>query len=393
MRKTIRILVAALALGALGLAQEAKKARLLVADAQEAQVLVLEPDSGKVLARFSSPPVFNLHPLPDRQHVLGVSPEASRISFIFAGLRLESHGDHEDLKEEFPYVLATLNTGPQPRHVAVQPPYLAIFHEGDGSVAVFDLRKLGLDFSFDQVATGRKDHGTVALLGETLLVGGMESGRLEAYTLGGRKVLTLPQACPGLHGKAVLEETAAFGCADGVLLVQKRGNGLEGRKIPNPPGSPQGARVTVLTAHPKYPFFVGSFGRGLAFVQEGRMEVLPLPETPMRFFGFDPEGSALWVLTADGGFHKVDPVARQVVASLKAITPFVGAQHKPGFALGQDVVYLSDPVKGEVVEVDLKAFRIAKRIPVGGKPTALALVEAFGMMHGHGEDHGHEHGH
>ncbi|MDM7324719.1 MAG: hypothetical protein P3W93_007020 [Thermus sp.] len=356
--------------------------RLAVADAREPLVRVLD-EGGKELARFTVPaPDTRFYPLPGGQYVLMVHREADAVGFLFGGFRLEDHGDHQDLKREIPYVAATLRTGPKPTHVAMDERHLAVFHDGDGSVVLFDLRRLGVDFASRLVATGGADHGALVLFGDVLLVGGLERGQVEAYTLEGRRILTLPQACPRLHGQAVLGQVAAFGCADGVLLVERRGQGLQGRKVANPPRTPQESRVGTLVAHPQHPFFVGNFGQGLAWVypKEGRLEPLPLPSRPMHF-GFDPEGEALLVLTQDGRLHKLDPPSGRVLGSLEAISPWAQGNPRPGLAIGHGVVYLSDPLRGEVVKVDPKAWRVEARHGVGGAPSSLALFEVEGVEH------------
>jgi hypothetical protein len=352
--------------------------RLAVADAKEAVVRILD-EEGRELGRFTVPSPARLYPLPGGQYALAVHREAGAVSFLFGGFRLEDHGDHQDVKEENPYVAATLRTGPKPTHNFAHGDFLAVFHDGDGTVALFDLRRLGLDFTPRLTATGGTDHGAPVVWGNALLVGLMEAGRVEVYTLEGRRALILPEACPRLHGAAVLEDVAAFGCADGVLLVERRGQGFVGRKVANPPGSPQGVRVGTLAAHPKAGVFVGNFGQGLAFLKpgEGGMETPSLPARPLRF-AFDLEGRSLYVLTADGRFHKVDPVGRQVVGTLEAIPPTDTA---PGLALGHGVAYLADPGRGEVVRVDLEEWEVAARLKVGGAPLFLALFEVEGMKH------------
>ncbi len=357
------------------------KTRLVLADEGGRQVLVLDPGKGEVTGRFTYPFPVRLYPLPDGEHVLVVAREAGRVSFLFSGLALEDHGDHKDLKEEPPYVLATLRTGPQPTHVFAHGAHLAVFHDGDGSVALFDLRRLGLDLGFTQVATGRPDHGAVALLGNLLLVGGLESGRVEAYTLRGNRVLELKEACPQLHGEAVLGERAAFGCLDGVLLVERRGQGVVARKLLSPPGAPEGVRVGTLTAHLRHPYFVGNFGEGLVFIfPEGRMEPLPLTARPLRF-AFDPEGEALYALTADGKLHRIDPKARRVTGSLQLVEAWKQGEPRPDLALGHGKAYLTDPKRGEVVAVDLKAFQEEARFKLGGTPTWIVVLEVFGEEH------------
>ncbi|MGC8876317.1 hypothetical protein [Thermus sp.] len=355
--------------------------RVAVADAEKPVVAVYD-EEGKELGRFTVPSPAALYSLPGGQYVLMVHRDGDAVGFLYGGLDLEDHGEHKDVKPKNPYVAATLRTGPKPTHAHVGEPWLAVFHDGDGTVALFDLRRLGLDLTPRLVATGGADHGAVVPLGETLLVGTLEGGRVEAYTLGGTRVLALPEACPRLHGEAVLGEVAAFGCADGVLLVEQRGRGLVGRKLPYPPGSPQGARVGVLASHPAHPFLVGNFGQGLLFVfpKEGRLEALPLPARPLAF-AFDPDGKALYVLTADGRLHRLDPKERRVVASLEAVSPEAQGASTARMAVGHGVAFVTDPVRGEVVRVELDRFQVSGRFSVGGKPRNIALFQVEGVEH------------
>ncbi|KGQ21216.2 hypothetical protein [Thermus filiformis] len=358
---------------------EALKRRLVVGDAKAPLVQVLDLEKGEVVARFTVPSPASLEPLPDGQHALAVHEAAGMVSFLFSGLRLLDHGDHADLKEETPYVLATLRTGPKPTHTAVKEPWLAVFHDGDGSVALFDLRRLGLDLGFRQIATGGPEHGAVALLGEALLVGGLESGRVEIYTLGGPRALALPEPCPGLHGEAVLGRFAAFGCQGAVLLVEARGNGFLARKLP----TPEGERVSQLAAHNALPYMVGNLGaKGLVLVfpQEGRLEALPLPASVLRM-GFDREGEALYALAADGALYRVDAKERRLTGTLPLLAPYRQEDPRPALALGHGVAYVADPAGGRVLEVDLKAWALKRTFPVGGAPGALALLELSGVEH------------
>ncbi|MEJ5336195.1 MAG: hypothetical protein WHT26_02715 [Thermus sp.] len=359
--------------------------RLVVADAKAPVVYVLDLKEGKEVARFSVPsPVDRpglLRALPGGQYALAVHRNSAHLSFIWGGLGLVDHGDHQDLRLEAPYVAATLATGPKPTHTAVQGHHLAVFHDGDGTVALFDLRRLGLDWRFRQIPTGRPDHGTLTPLGDLLLVGGSESGRLEVYTLEGRRVLTLPEACPGLHGQAVVGRFAAFGCGDGLLLVEGVGQGVRSRKIPNPPGAPQGARVGRLVPLPEVGLMAGNFGQGLLFLRPETGEVWPLALPHRPLFFMPEEGRRVLVISAEGRLHRVDPLRGEVGPGLPVIAPVPQGGATPPLAVGHGVAYVADPAQGVVVEVDLKEFQAKRRFAVGGAPAALALLEVKGVEH------------
>jgi hypothetical protein len=89
--------------------------------------------------------------------------------------------------------------------------------------------------------------------------------------------------CPGLHGQATLGNAVAFGCSDGVLIVEVRGGGtFAANKIGNPAGSPEGARVGVLASHPASPVMVGNFGQGIAIIDPARAASRRWPCRPRR---------------------------------------------------------------------------------------------------------------
>jgi DNA-binding beta-propeller fold protein YncE len=140
--------------------------------------------------------------------------------------------------------------------------------------------------------------------------------------------------------------------------------------------------VGVLASHPAHPFLVGNFGQGLLFVfpKEGRLEALPLPARPLAF-AFDPDGKALYVLTADGRLHRLDPKERRVVASLEAVSPEAQGAPTARMAVGHGVAFVTDPVRGEVVRVELDRFQVSGRFSVGGKPRNIALFQVEGVEH------------
>ncbi len=95
--------------------------RVAVADGERPLVLVLE-EEGKELGRFTVPSPASLYPLPGGQYVLMVHREGNAVGFLYGGLALEDHGEHQDVKPENPYVAATLRTGPRPTHPSPKAP-------------------------------------------------------------------------------------------------------------------------------------------------------------------------------------------------------------------------------------------------------------------------------
>jgi DNA-binding beta-propeller fold protein YncE len=353
--------------------------RLVVADARVGQLLVLDLEKGEVVGRFSAPGPAVVYPAPGGQYAFAIHREQNRVSIVFTGLGLEDHGDHKDLVLQSPYIWATINTGPRPTHFKSHANQIVIYNDGDGTMAVFDAAKLGLVPDFDQIATGAPDHGAPVALGSVVLAGSLNRGAVEVYSRGGRRITSFA-GCPRLHGQAVLGSTVAYGCADGVLLLEQRGSGFVSRKLANPAGTPERVRVGTLVAHPQHPFFIGNFGQGLARI-DAAIRPLPLPANPVRF-GFDKDGQ-LVVLTADGRLHTLEAATGRVLASLQVLKPIAAGTDtiRPALALGDGMAYLTNPAAGEILEVDLAQMQLKRRFNVGGTPGSLAWLWVDAKRH------------
>ncbi|MDW8168455.1 MAG: hypothetical protein RML74_08240 [Acidobacteriota bacterium] len=339
---------------------------------------------------FTTPGAASVYTTASGRFGFAVHRDANRVTVVYSGLRTEKHGDHDDLVVEAPYVMATVNTGPRPTHFTSHGKWSAIYNDGDGTVALFNEEQFEPFVRFSRFPTTGPDHGVavviggVAVLGEVVLVGSLNLGRVDVYTLDGRLTRSF-EGCPRLHGEAVHGDVVAFGCADGVLLIENRQGSLEARKLLNPSGTPSDVRVGTLVAHKDVPHFIGNFGQGLVFINplSNTMTPVPLPARLLRF-GVDLEGKALVALTADGKLHVLDPRTGVARSQLDAVSPWPGgANPRPGLALGEEVAYVSDPPTGDVVEVDLEGLRITRRISVGGAPTSLTMLPApEGQVHG-----------
>ncbi|MCX7784472.1 MAG: hypothetical protein N2318_12625 [Meiothermus sp.] len=354
--------------------------RLVVADGRTGLLQVLDLEKGELVGRFTVPGPASVYTAPGGQYAFAVHREQNQVSIVYGGLGLEEHGDHQDLVVKNPYIWATVHTGPKPTHLKGFGDLVAIYNDGNGSIALFDARKLGLVPEFQQIATGSPDHGAPVALPGVVLAGSLNRGVVELYTHGGRKVTEFA-GCPRLHGQAVRGGSVAYGCADGVLLLEQQGRGFIARKLANPPGTPERVRVGTLVAHPRHPFFIGNFGQGLARVDTA-IRPIPLPASPVRF-DFDREG-LLVVLTSDGHLHTLEAPTGRVLASLKAseaITPAGEGAVRPGLAVGTGVAYVSLPNAGEVLEVALSPLQVKRRFQVEGAPASLAWLWVAGARH------------
>ncbi|WP_337868407.1 hypothetical protein [Meiothermus sp.] len=354
--------------------------RLVVADGKAGLLRVIDLETGELVGSFSAPGPANVYGAGNGIYAFAVHREQNRVSVVYGGLRQEDHGDHKDLVVEAPYILQTFTTGPKPTHFSSHDGIVTIYNDGDGTVAVLDEKSLGLGLRMREVATGAPDHGAPLAMGNVVLAGSLNRGVVEVFSQGGQKITTF-SGCPRLHGEAALGNRIAFGCSDGVLLLERQGNGFVSRKLPNPAGALQNARVGTLVSHAKYPFFIGNFGQGLVRV-DNQLSVYPLPANPVRF-GFDKNG-VLVVLTADGSLHTLEAPTGKVTASLKISAPITASGEgavRPGLALGDGKAFVTLPDKGEVLEVELAEMVVKRRFNVGGAPGSVAWLWVDGVRH------------
>jgi DNA-binding beta-propeller fold protein YncE len=357
------------------LAQE-HPGRLVVGDAKAGLIQVIDLEKGQAVGSFSSPGPSNIYSAPGGQYAMAIHREQNRVSVVYGGLGLEDHGDHKHLVLANPYIWSTLTTGPKPTHFTANGDTIAIFNDGDGSIALIDAQKLGLRPEVTEIATGAADHGAPMPMGEFVLSGSLNKGTVEVFR-GGKKQEDLA-GCPQLHGQAVLGNVVAYGCDDGVLLIEK-GATFTARKLSEPAGMAQ-ARVGTVISHAKHPFFIGNFGKGLVRI-DNALTLYPLPEAPVRFT-FDASGG-LVVLTADGTLHTLEATTGKVLKSLKVTeaAPTGEGAVRPALVVANTKAYVTRPASGELVEIDLATMSVERTFKVEGTPGSVTWLWVAGKRH------------
>lgn len=358
--------------------------RLLVSDLDSSTVSVLDLASGKVLGSFSTPGAAGAtHASPSGRYGLVIHRDENRVSVIHSGLSLEDHGDHADLVQANPYVLNTLNVGREPTHVWAHGDEIAIFNDADGTVAMLDERTFGLSLEYTEVKAAQPDHGAAVVLGDTVLAGYYDLGRVDAYSREGELLETI-EGCPGLHGEATLGDTAAFGCEDGVLLVHVRDGEVTSAKLDNPAGTAEGVHVSTIRSHDDAPVFVGNYGVTLAWIdpEAETLEVIEMDAAPLRF-DFDHEGEHVVALTADGLFHVLETDSGELHGSVRVmeavdISGGYGTYDAPSLAVGEGAVYVGVPAQQQIVEVHPEETEVARRMDVSGTPSSITVLALEG---------------
>ena len=177
---------------------------------------------------------------------------------------------------------------------------------------------------------------------------------------------------------AASEAFVAFGCTDGVLILEPHDDHWDARTIERPEGSADDARTGTLAAAGGT--LVGNLGSGALAVIDIEGGVATAVELPvdMRGFALAPDGASVVVLTIDGQVHLIDPVTGTITTSTPVVDAFElpeghGAAPIPQLAVVEGHIFVTDPVNGGIVELDSSLAELG-RFDVGGAPAGVVLA-------------------
>lgn len=399
-------LVAQLFLGGLQPALAAETTiRVLSIDGDTGEMHVVDGHTGEIAGSFTAPGggFSAAYATDDGRYFLVNHSESDATTLIDSGLTVEPHGDHVDLEVHAPFVRSTLTLGGAPAHAWVHDGIMAIAYDTDGTVAIVDQSGLETGAVPTVFPVAQADHASIATIGNTLLVGYYELGRVDAYGLDGSLLQENLIDCPGTHGEARLGDTIAFACEDGIALVSGAGASLTATKMPYlagiaaTPESPSVAtpaeasappRSNLLAAHEASPVMVGDLPGGLALIDPlaETLAVMPLPGQPL-WMDFATDGQSIAVLTSDGVLRAIDPVTRTELWSTEATTPYTSFSQEeanafyPFISVAADRVFVPDPGTGDIVVVDMGSGEVLDRHDIGGRPARVVAVAASGIQH------------
>ncbi|MFZ4847893.1 MAG: metal ABC transporter solute-binding protein, Zn/Mn family [Caldilinea sp.] len=393
--------------------------RIAIADGVDPSVHLLDVGAGELLVSYDVAGPARVYVGADETLAYAVQTTANQVNVIDSGVRFVPHEDHYHLDLTDPALLDFTLDGTTPIHFVAHDGVIAIFNDGDGTAAIFDESAVRGDGQVITVDSGRPHHGVAVPMEDVVVISLPNPDDPEAAlpagvvvrTLDGAEVAAFPE-CPGLHGEASIGHDAiAFGCTDGVLILERGDDTWTTRKIANPADNPDNARVGTLYYNEASGLLVGNWSRQ-GFTQfdleAGVMTpvILPVPMWAFTWSEYDPH--QVLALTIDGSLHTIDYATGEILASVPVVDAFALPQQgeegvlRPALIASGDMAYISSPNTGEVVEVHTPHMEVDRRLAVEGAPFSLA---AFGAMvdpqageHMHGEaeaqadDHGHVHG-
>ena len=373
--------------------EEMLGSRLIVNDYESGKLHVIDLRSNEVIASFEVSSRALLYPSEDGRYAFAIQADAGKTNVVDSGVARVAHDDHFHAEFGRPSMLGVEIAGQTPIHYVAHDGMIVIFNDGSGTATIFPQ-----DYLFDPnvsvvtVASARPHHGVAVPLGSFVLIStpnmdDMQSALpigVDVMTMAGEIVQSFPE-CPGLHGEAAYEGGVAFGCSDGVLLIDYDGQAFSSRKVAKPTANPD-VRTGTLYYAEGADFLIGNYGQNaLVRVDPKNATAEVILEAPTRIWRFSYHGedpSKLVALTIDGNLHVIDIASGTIEGSVAVVDPFLApargrAAARPTFVTNGHMAYVSEPLPGDIRAVDLETMTVTDvRIFVGGKPSSMAV---FGM--------------
>lgn len=369
--------------------------RLLVAEAGEPSLRVLDVESGEQIANLAlAGPIRAYLKVEQSGRYAFVAPTNGPIQTVDAGIFV----DDGRLVEQAPSVHSFNVPGENLVHLTYADGLLAGFYDGTGEARFFETDEVVRTgtASVTTLASGMAHHGTaVSIGGDHALITRPADGEIlpvgvTGHAMPGGAEVFSTDACPGLHGSAHgAGGVVAFGCTDGVLAVKRSGSGLSSAKIANPDGLPDGARTGTLHGHPDRDYLVAPFSAGGVnlgpAIYDPSTDELTMMELPgrnpwSRGYGFTPGGEELLALGLDGTLHVLDGRTRALrgsvggVARPMAADPLPRGTAYPTMTAGTHFAYIADPSANTITEVSLDQLSITRTWTLDFTPGVLGLA-------------------
>ena len=402
------------------------RGRLLVADAVEAHLSVIDLSTGDVDSGIFkvAAPRATVHPSPAHRYaiVLARGPEDSddRIHVFDSGVFLVEHDDHYDLVTRPVSRHALEIADEQPVHYVNSYGWTAIFADISGHAILIneaDLANSRGDYEPVVLEAGPQ-HGAALVISDEHVVVTTKNPDypensndslpvgVEVRDFSDQVVYDASnRSCPGMHGESHNEHGVALGCTGGVLFLHTHHGEYEYEFIANPPEMREDSRIGSVYGHHHVEHFFGKafYFDGEGFADDGiwlidvdHSEMRQVFSEPSVSTKFSSDGELLYVLGADGVLHALDAHDGELIETIELVGP--GDAGRPAFIVVGEWLYVADPNSGHVMAVHLEEMEIEEEWEVGGAPSSLAFVGladsggAPAEGHDEHEDEGHDHG-
>lgn len=300
------------------------------------------------------------------------------------------------LQKNMPHVLAFQLKGATPAHYRSFNGLAALFYDGsEAESSKFDVFN---DSAIEKQSISsqklpKKHHGVAEPRGAYVLSTYLANETdtlsiVKSYELHGdhfHEEQTLANGCNRLHGAASIQQYAAFGCEDGVLVVEQKGSQFIDKKVLID------QRITTIAGHEKLDKFA-AFATGthvLFIVDPNNLNAVSLDwslgakeadgTTPVKRLQqvVNASGHYLAILDSVGMVHVVDTQSWQRIGQIQAIQNVNAtelAKSRLVVNAATETVFINDTQAKTIVELDLKNLKIKQTIQLSDVPNTFTWL-------------------
>ncbi len=383
-----------------GHTHEDSSGRLAFAGADgDPQLSVLDLDSRTTtqIALANAPTA--VYASPERRYAVVVQADADQVNFVDGGVY--AHEDHVDV--ETPTLLDFSLSGARPAHYQAHEEQAALFFDGRDAVpAQFALLTDAGIGNAGVVATAslpatvhglaEPRDGYVLAVDYSLEEAGAATPRnaVKKYELHGDHFHDegrLATPCENIHGAGTNEDFVAFGCQDGILLVEQDGDVFTDSKIATP------QRISQVAGHHEVPLLAGFAGAadgdtlyvidpvaGTATASDWKQGAA----VNRRQHGFDAHGEHLLILDSAGTLHVLEAGA-EGFEPRGTVAVYSGDQATARLTTSPlaDIAYVTDPAGKSIAVIDLELLEEVDRIDLDFAPIGIAWLGVAEDTHAH----------
>ncbi|MFW2161091.1 hypothetical protein ACG93T_06860 [Acinetobacter beijerinckii] len=335
---------------------------------------------------------------PQSRYAVMLSRNEGVVQFVDGGI----FNKNGSLQRNAPHLLAYQLKGATPAHYRSFNGTAALFYDGsEAEVSKFDVFD-DATIAQQSVATQnlpKKHHGVAEPRGEYVLSTYMskESETLsivKSYHVHGdhfHEEQTLTNPCNRLHGAASIQQYAAFGCEDGVLVVEQNKDSFVDKKIKITDQNDNLIRISTIAGHEKLDKFAAfaSVTHALFVVDPKNLNAISLDWssaakeldgiTPVKRLQqvVDASGQYLAILDSVGVIHVIDSQNWKRLGQIKAIqnldtTELAKSRLVVNASAG--TIFINDTQAKSIVELDLKNLKIKQTIQLSDVPNTFTWL-------------------
>lgn len=273
--------------------------RLVLTEAGTSRVYVYDLEENSLFESIELDNESSLYASPGYRYALAVQRSQGLVQFIDSGYETEDHGDHSHYHENDPALLGFALSGEMPTHYDYFLNRGAVFFDGVAGVAakveVISDHSISEERLIGRVELDDRMHGAAEVRGNFMFVSHGQLPETESTLPDFVEVYEreegsyqfierFSEPCPGLHGSAINHDYVAFGCTDGILVIEADSHDhshghthteFETLKIANPSGLD--GRFGSLWGHADSDVFVARAGQELYWVNpadEGELQLI-----------------------------------------------------------------------------------------------------------------------